>query len=103
MAVTFLIKFDVVPEQRTRFLELLKGVLDAMRHEPKFHEAILHQDPASEYRFMLYETWEDLDDVVSVQLKRPYRVAWHEALPSLLTKERDISQWTPMRGDRARP
>lgn len=102
MAVTFLIKFDVVSEQRTRFLELLEGVLDAMREEPMFHEAILHQDPQSDCRFMLYETWEDFDDVVNVQLKRPYREAWHDALPSLLARERDISQWTPMRSDRAR-
>ncbi len=34
MATTFLIKFDVIPEQRARFLSLLEGVLDAMRDEP---------------------------------------------------------------------
>ncbi len=102
MAVTFVIKFDVIPDQRERFLALLEGVLDAMRDEPLFHEAILHRDPESEHRFMLYETWEDLDDVVNVQLQRPYRQAWHDALPTLLTKDRDITMWTPLRDDRAR-
>ncbi|MBR0937735.1 putative quinol monooxygenase [Bradyrhizobium jicamae] len=84
MAVTYLIKFNVVPDQRSRFLALLQDVLDAMRSEPMFHEAVLHCDPASDCRFMLYETWEDHDDVLQVQLQRPYRQAWHEALPALL-------------------
>ena len=100
MAVTYLVKFQVVPERRAEFLERLQGVLDAMRGEPMFHEAILHRDPQSECRFMLYETWEDHEDVLSVQLHRPYRRAWHEALPTLLEQERDISTWQPIRADR---
>jgi quinol monooxygenase YgiN len=100
--VTYLIKFQVVPRQRDRFLKLLEDVLDAMRDEPTFHEAILHRDPASEHRFMLYETWESHDDVVNVQVHRLYRRAWHEALPMLLERERDISIWEPMRADRRR-
>ena len=113
MPVTYLVKFQVVPERRAEFLERLEGVLDAMRDEPMFHEAILHRDPQSEHRFMLYETWEDHEDVLSVQLNRPYRRAWHDALPALLEQERDISIWQPhasrsqagltVRGDRARP
>lgn len=100
VAVTFVIRFNVVPAERERFLELLEGVLDAMRDEPMFHEAVLHADPDNEHRFMLYETWEDLDDVVAVQLQRPYRAAWHAALPEILTEERDVSVWRPLRADR---
>jgi len=100
MAVTYLVKFQVVPERRAEFLERLNGVLDAMRDEPMFHEAILHRDPQSEYRFMLYETWEDHEDVLSVQLHRPYRRAWHDALPTLLEQERDITIWQPIRAAR---
>jgi quinol monooxygenase YgiN len=99
--VTYLIKFDVRREQRDRFLSLLNEVLDAMRDEPMFHDAILHSDPASENRFMLYETWESHDDVLEVQIKRPYRARWHAALPELLMGERDISMWEPMRADRS--
>lgn len=101
MPVTFTIRFTVVPEERERFLGLLTGVLDAMRDEPMFHEAILHEDPENENHFMLYETWEDLDDVVNVQLTRPYRQTWHAALPEILAEERDISVWRPLRADRA--
>jgi quinol monooxygenase YgiN len=99
MPVTYLIKFEVVPEQRDRFLALLNGVLDAMRSEPMFHQAILHQDPESTNRFMLYETWESHEDVLEVQLNRPYREAWHQALPELLTVPRDVSIWQPLPAD----
>jgi quinol monooxygenase YgiN len=71
-----------------------------MRHEPTFHEAVLHRDPQSANRFMLYETWESHEDVISVQLHRPYRRAWHDALPALLEQERGIAIWEPLRGDR---
>ncbi|OHV85079.1 putative quinol monooxygenase [Rhizobium sp. LCM 4573] len=101
MPVTYLIKFDIRPEQRQRFMSLLNGVLDAMRHEPMFHEAVLHADPDNENRMMLYETWEDHEDVLEVQVKRPYREAWHAALPEFLASPRDISIWHPVRSDRA--
>lgn len=99
MPVTYVIKFDVVPEQRENFLRLLGTVLDAMRNEPTFHQAVLHRDPASEYRFMLYETWESHQEVLNVQIKRSYRDAWHEALAGLLVRDRDIEIWEPLRSD----
>ncbi len=99
MPVTYLIKFDVLPERRDQFLALLQGVLDAMREEPMFHAATLCSDPRSAHRFMLFETWESHDDVVNVQLQRPYRRAYHEALPILLARERDITIWEPVRSD----
>jgi quinol monooxygenase YgiN len=101
MPVTYVIRFDILPGQRDRFLTLLNGVLDAMRREPMFHNAMLHADPGNENRMMLYETWEDHADVLDVQLKRSYRDAWHAALPDLLASPRDISVWHPLREDRA--
>jgi quinol monooxygenase YgiN len=101
MPVTYVIEFQVVPAERDRFLALLGDVLDAMRSEPTFHEAVLHRDPGSPHRFMLYETWESHDEVLKVQLQRPYRRAWHEALPTLLQQKRDITMWEPVRADRA--
>jgi quinol monooxygenase YgiN len=99
--VTYVIIFDVVPERHDEFLELLGGVLDAMRTEPTFREAILSRDPEREDRFMLYETWESHEDVMEVQLARPYRRGWHEALPRVLRRERDVTIWQPLRSDRA--
>lgn len=98
--ITYLIKFDVLPGKRELFLSLLNDVLDAMRHEPTFHEAILHRDPESENRFMLYETWSSHEDVMNVQLHRPYREKWHQVLPELLVGSRDIGVFVPLRADR---
>jgi len=101
MAVTYLIKFSIAPGKRVLFLELLTGVMDAMRSEATFHDAALHVDPDDEHRMMLIETWESHDDVMAVQLHRPYRKTWHDALPDLLCEPRDISIWRPLRADRA--
>jgi quinol monooxygenase YgiN len=97
--VSFTVTLHVKPGLEQRFLDLLTPVLDAMRHESTFINAVLHRDPDDPTRFMLYETWADLDDVVQVQLKRAYRSAYHEALPSLLREERGISVWQPLRAD----
>jgi quinol monooxygenase YgiN len=99
MAVTYLIKFDVAPDQSERFLALLNGVLDTMGSEPRFHQAFLHEDPEAANRFMLLETWESHENVLEVQLKRAYREAWHQALPERLSKPRDASIWEPLRAD----
>jgi quinol monooxygenase YgiN len=99
MAVTYVINFRVRHGQREAFLKLLEALLDAMRSEPMFLEATLHRDPVSDDRFMLYETWESHEDVLTVQLHRPYRRAWREALPHLLAEDRDIAIWEPIRSD----
>jgi quinol monooxygenase YgiN len=100
VSVTYVIKFDIVPEKREQFMSLLTGVLDAMRSEPMFREANLHVDPENENHLMLYETWADHDDVLNVQLHRPYRQAFHAALDEMLVGPRDISIWRPLRSDR---
>lgn len=100
MPVSYLIAFQVVPERRGDFLGLLNDLLDAMRDEPTLHEAVLHRDPADPHRFLLYETWESHEEVLNVQLHRPYRRAWHDALASVLARERDITLWEPLRADR---
>ncbi|MEP9375247.1 putative quinol monooxygenase [Aquabacter sp. CN5-332] len=100
MSVTYVIGFTVKPQERERFLGLLNGVLDAMRHEATFVNATLHRDPEDAHRFLLHETWADHGDVLEVQLARPYREEWHAALPHLLEQPRDISMWEIMRTDR---
>lgn len=101
MAVTYAIRFTVVPARRDRFLGPLGGVLNTMRTKPMFHRAALHDDSSDPARFLLVETWEDPDDVVDVQLARPYREVFHSALPELLAAERDIEVWRPLRSDDA--
>lgn len=97
--VVFVVTLEVRPGREEGFLGLLRPVLDAMRHEPNFVNAVLHRDPDDPARFMLYETWADLDDVVSVQMKRPYRAAYEARLPDLLKAPRRAEVWRPMRAD----
>jgi quinol monooxygenase YgiN len=97
--VTFVVTIALEPGCEGEFLDLLTPVLDAMRREPTFINAVLHQDPEDPGRFMLYETWADLDDVVQVQMHRDYRKDYWDRLPQLLREPRQIQTWTPMRSD----
>ncbi len=97
--VVFVVTVDLKPGCEQEFLSLLTPVLDAMRHEPTFINAVLHRDPNFPTRFMLYETWADLDDVVEVQIQRDYRKAYWDRLPDLLREPRQIQTWKPLRQD----
>ncbi|MEH6718802.1 MAG: putative quinol monooxygenase [Aurantimonas endophytica] len=96
MSVAYVIEFEVRPGERGRFLALLTGVLEAMRHEETYRGATLHVDPDDPLRFLLHEVWVDHEEVVNVQLRRDYRREWHAALPELLAVERRISVWQPI-------
>jgi quinol monooxygenase YgiN len=95
----FVVTLDLKPGCEQEFLDLLTPVLDAMRREPTFVNAVLHRYPNFPTRFMLYETWADLDDVVEVQIHRDYRKAYWDRLPELLREPRQIHTWTPLRQD----
>lgn len=96
---TYVITFHLKAETHMKFLPLLATVLDAMRHEVTFVNAVLHRDPESADTYMLYETWLDGEDVLNVQMHRPYRQAFWDALPELLAKPRQIQVWKPIRTD----
>ena len=97
--VAFVITFKVKPDRREEFQALLGDVLDAIRHEPTFINAILHRDAQDPAKVMLYETWADFDDVVNVQIGRPYRKIYWDRLPDLLEEPQQIETWYPTRGD----
>lgn len=96
--VVYVITVDIKPGCAAEFLALLTPVLDAMRHEASFINAVLHRDEADPNRFMLYETWTDHDEVLGVQMHRAYRQAYWQRLPELLARPRDIQVWRPLRG-----
>jgi quinol monooxygenase YgiN len=93
------VSLHVKPGREQEWLDLVKPVLDAMRHEPTFINAVLHRDPDDPTRFMLYETWADRDDLVNVQMKRGYRAAYEARLPDLLREPRKAAIWQPLRAD----
>ena len=96
MSETYVITLHVCEGRSERFLALLKPVLEAMRDEKTFVRAALHVDPERPDIFQLHETWTDRDDVLKVQLHRPYRTAWHAALEDLLARPREIQVWDPI-------
>jgi quinol monooxygenase YgiN len=98
-AITAVLVLRVKPGRQAEFLDLLAPVLDAMRHEATFINAILHSDPEDPTRFLLYETWADRTDLIEVQMRRPYRDAYWARLPELLAAPREVGVWTPMRAD----
>lgn len=100
MAVTYTVEFRVRARSLKAFHEHLTAVLDAMRHEATFREAVLHVDPDDDHHLMLYETWASHEDVLTVQIPRAYRDAWHAALPDVLVEPRRVGVWTPLRADR---
>ncbi len=97
--VTYVIFFTIRSGKEEAFLQLLHPVLNAMRHERSFCNAVLHRDPAASNRYMLYESWADANDVMDVQVHRSYRQAFWSALPDLLENAREVQVWSPMRGD----
>lgn len=98
-AVVFIVTLALKAGCEEEFFDLLMPVLDAMRHETTFINAVLHQDPEDSTRFMLYETWADFDDVVEVQMHRDYRKSYWNRLPALLREPRQVQTWKPMRRD----
>lgn len=99
MAVTYIVEFFVRPERKQRFDELLTGVLEAMRHEEMFVSAMLASDEQDPNHLLLHETWIDHQNVLDVQLSKPYRAQYHAELPELLQRDRIISMWRPLRQD----
>ena len=97
--IAFVVTLHVRPGFEEEFLGLLEPVLDAMRHEATFINAVLHRDPEDPTRFMIYETWADLADVEGVQVKREYRAAYEARLPEILREPRQVSFWRPQRAD----
>jgi quinol monooxygenase YgiN len=93
------VSLHVKPGREQEWLDLVKPVLDAVRHEPTFINAVLHRDSDDPTRFMLYETWADRDDLVNVQMKRGYRAAYEARLPDLLLEPRQAQIWQPGRPD----
>lgn len=97
--VTYVITLQLKPGRAGEFRALVDPVLDAMRREAGFINAALHRDPGDPDRFLLYETWRDHDEVVAVEVKRPYRQTYWERLPDLLARPREVQVWRPLRGD----
>jgi len=100
MSVTYVVEFEVRPEKLSLFSQLLRDVLDRMRHESTFIEAKLLRNPEHLNAFKLVETWANHDNVVQVQIQRPYRAELNSRFDELLASPRKVSTWEEVRSDR---
>lgn len=99
MDVIYTVYFHVRHGCEQEFVEIITPVMDAMRHEATFVNAVLHAHPEDSTRFMLYETWSDADDVEQVQLHRSYRQPFWSRLPHILASPREVQTWSKQRAD----
>ena len=60
--------------------QVIKYMLDTVIQEKTCRNLIAHQDANNKYRFVLYEQWENHDEFLNVQLKRPYRLEFAERM-----------------------
>lgn len=95
----YMIQFDVKPGREADFRAAVDPVLDAMREEAGFVYSALTRDAETPDRFVLFEIWSDHDDVMNVQLKRPYRAPMDAALEDILSSPRGVSMLHPLRTD----
>lgn len=97
--VALIVSLTVKSGFEAEFLSLLEPVLDAMRHEATFINAVLHRDPGNPARFMLYETWADQEELTQVQIHRAYRKTYESRLPDVLAEPRQVQIWQAIRSD----
>lgn len=97
--MTYVITFDVKPGQAERFRAVIDPVLDAIRGEDGVIYTSLNRDLENENRFLLFETWSDHDDVMTVQLQRPYRAEMNAAFEDILINPQEVAVWQPLRAD----
>lgn len=98
-SMTYIVEFDLKPGREEAFRKALDPVLDEMRGEESFLYAALSRDAENPNRFVLFESWSDHDDVINVQLRRPYRDAMNSALEDVLAAPRALSVLQPLRTD----
>lgn len=96
---SFTVDIFVKPGFEAKFVELVSGVLTAMRYEPSFINTFLNVDPKKPGHFMLFETWFDEEDFFSNQMKKPYRTEYEAKLLEMVSAPREIKIYKPLRSD----
>lgn len=66
--------------------EAFEYILDIVIKEPTCKLLNLQQSQSDPRQYILYEEWEDYDDFINVQVKRPYRKKFAEMQEQLGTE-----------------
>src|SRR5260370_19514710 len=92
-----LVDVPLKPGRADEFMAQLNDVFEAMKVEETFVSATALRSAEDPDTILLYETWIDRENFMSVQLKRPYRHRYEARMPELLRSPRKLSFFEPIR------
>jgi quinol monooxygenase YgiN len=92
-----LVYIALKPDFEDEYLSLINGVVDQMRHEASFVNAVVHRSADDPTLFVLHETWLDREEFFAVQMKRPYRQTYEARLPEIMRAPREVKILEPLR------
>jgi quinol monooxygenase YgiN len=92
-----LLRIPVKAGFENEYLSLINAVIDEMRHETSFVNAVVHRSTEDPTVFFLHETWLGRDELFTVQIKRSYRESYEARLPQILRGPREITILEPFR------
>lgn len=90
------IRFRIKPGRKEDFRPALYGIIEAMKHEATWLDAIVLDDPENPADLLLYETWSGVGEAwLAEQAGRDYRVPY-EKIVAELVEERVITWLAPV-------
>jgi len=92
-----LVRIPVKAGFEDEYLSLINAVIDEMRHEPSFVNAVVHRSTQDPTMFVLHETWLGRDEFFTVQMKRSHRESYEARLPQIMRSAREITILEPLR------
>ena len=94
--VVLYIRFKTRAGRKNEFRRHLYTLVEAMKGEPSFVNAIIHDDPDHPDDIVIYETWQGTRaSWLHHELTKPYRAAYEKTLAELL-EERAAVFLTPV-------
>jgi len=89
------IKFTTTPGNKEEFKNMLVDLFHAISEEPTFISAVLHEGIQQPNDILVYETWDEtVENFLTVQMTKPYRIPYEEALTKLKVT-REPAVYTP--------
>ena len=81
-----LVRIPVKAGFENEYLSLINAVIDEMRHEASFVNAVVRRSTEDLTMFVLKETWLGRDEFSTVQMKRSYREFYEARLPQIMPR-----------------
>jgi quinol monooxygenase YgiN len=94
--IVLLIRFTIKPGKRDAFLRGLTEVVDRMRSESSFIDAVISENVDHPHELVMYETWlGNRESWLRDEYPRPYR-AQYEGVLADLVESRSVEWLTPL-------